>query len=386
MKRRRLLLSRLEVEQYLVELPPLPEERIGAALKYRLPALYPGSCESAHIDFVRNGVKGDRYVLFVVDEALLEAYRREAKGGELLSPTLIAKELSPRGPWTSVFWASAWASLDRFEDGALIASRRVRRSGGVAEDLSRLLPEGEREKCGKCASIFVSEEASGDMGALEGAGADLGIRECRILPLSRVLPDIRIPRALLFPLRPRVRKARYYALVALACLDLALACAFAYRSLRGLDAELSAVRDDYLRMQRRNGETLSLLDEIAANEGKYEKLLAAETPDMYEVVSSVAADTGSGCRILSLLVQEGEFSVEAEGPDALAALSKLELSGDFTSVKLHQSLPIAAGRERFTISGKLLLESPERALLGVSEGVRRGASESVRIEGRGSRR
>jgi hypothetical protein len=378
MKRKRILLSRLDVEQYLVELPPLSEEKVGTALKYRLPALYPGSIESAHIDFVRNGGKGNRYILFVVGEALLAAYRREAKGGELLSPTLVAKELSPRGPWTSVFWASAWASLDRFEGGALIASRRVRRSGEVAEDLSRLLSEGELEKCGKRASVFVSEDASGDEGALEGAGADLGMREFRILPLSSALPRLRMPRALLFPLRPRVRKARGYALVAIACLDLALACILAHRSLGGLDAELSALREDYLRLQRRNGETLRLLDEISASEGAYEKLLAEETPDMYAVISSVAAGMGPGCRILSLVVREGEFRVEAEGPDALAALSKLELSGDFAIVKLHQSLPIAAGRERFTISGKWLLESPERA--------RRGTSEGERTEGRGSRR
>ena len=131
-------------------------------------------------------------------------------------------------------------------------------------------------------------------------------------------------------------------------------------------------------MQRRNGETLRLVDEIAASEGKYEKLLAEEAPDMYAVVSSVAADTGPGSRILGLIVQEGEFRMEAEGPDALAALSKLELSGDFDSVKLHQSLPIAAGRERFTISGKWLVESPARSHPGVSG--------NARIEGRGSRR
>ena len=378
MKRKRILLSRLDVEQYLVELPPLPEEKVGAALKYRLPALYPGSIESARIDFVRNGGKGNRYILFVVDEARLAAYRRKAMGGELLSPTLVAKELSPRGPWTSVSWAGTWASLDRFEGGALIASRRVRRSGGVAEDLSRLLSESEGEKYGKSASVFVSEEASGDAGALEGAVADLGIREFRILPLSGLLPRLRIARVLLFPLRPRARKARGYALVALACLDLALSCILAHRSLGELDAELSAVKDGYLRMQRRNGETLRLVDEIAASEGKYEKLLAEEAPDMYAVVSSVAADTGPGSRILGLIVQEGEFRMEAEGPDALAALSKLELSGDFDSVKLHQSLPIAAGRERFTISGKWLVESPARSHPGVSE--------NARIEGRGSRR
>jgi len=38
-----LLVSRLDLEQYLLELPPMPEERVRAALAFRLGALYPGA-------------------------------------------------------------------------------------------------------------------------------------------------------------------------------------------------------------------------------------------------------------------------------------------------------------------------------------------------------
>jgi hypothetical protein len=344
------LLSRLEVEQYIVELPPMSEERAEAALRYRLDSLYPGDRETARIDYVRNGAKGRGYLLFAVEESALEACRAEAKGRALLSSSLVALELSPRGASSILFWTASWASLDLFESGALIESRRIPRGAAPEDDLRRLLPMQAGE--GRRTTLVLASDTEGDRALVEKALDELGVKDRRTLALADALSRVRLSRASVFPLRPRSRRARAFALAVGLCLDLLLAVLLAARYASGREAELARLREEYLRLQRKNGEALRLVDEIAAKERRYEILSADEVPDMYAAVASLASGAGRGCRILSLVFKEGDFRMEAEGVDALTSLAALEASGDFEAVKLHESSPGAGGLARFAISGR----------------------------------
>jgi hypothetical protein len=348
-----LLLSPLDVEQYLLELPPMSERQIAATLRFRLSALYPGDCKTARIDYVRNGGSRGSYAVFVMAEESLAAYRRAGGGKALVSQALMARELAPRGPWTCVSWTAQWAAIDRFKDRDLKESCRIARSGGARSDLSRLVMGLVEERIEK-ATVLVAVEALDEIKELGEACAELGLGagEPRILPLAEAMGRIRVSRAVLFPPRPRARKARGYLLAALASADILLAGGLASRYVGALEAERGTLQARYLAMQRQNGASLRLIEELRAKEKKYKELAATEAPDMYALVAAIATNIGEGSRIIGLVVKEGNFQLEAEGHDALSALGALQGSGDFREVKLHQSVPGPSGIERYSLSGR----------------------------------
>lgn len=345
-----LLLSRLDVEQYRLELPPMPAGRVAAALRFRLGALYPGNGESARIDSVRNGIAGNGFLLFVMSDEALSSYRSAAGGLPLVSQCLIAADLAPRGPWSCVFWTREWASLDSFEEKKLTESQYIRRADDPPGDWLRLMQKSAATNRGELA-VLVADDASSDISALSVLGPESGASSFRVMPLAGVLHRIRRSRAVAFPIRPRIRRARRFALAALAGIDALLAAALLCRYAAALGAEEAVLRDRCLQMQRRNGTALRLVEEAAAKEEKYRSLVAGETPDTYAVIAGIAVRLGEGTRILSLVVKDGVFRMEAEGRDALATLALLEGSGDLQGLELHQSVPEKGGMERFSISG-----------------------------------
>jgi hypothetical protein len=364
LRRTAFLLSRLEVEQYLVELPPMSADRVASALGYRLSSLYPGERSGLRFDYLRNGGRAGSFLLFAADEAALAAIRAKAGGGPLVSPTLAAAELAPKGPWACLIWAAAWASLDFFIDGALVDSRRIARGTGVPDDLSSLLAmsgRGVAEAAGARMEALVADEALGERETLERSLSALGLPGIRAVPLSDAMPRVRRSKSEVFPLGRRRRRARRLAVLAAACLDLALAGLLAIRALGAAEAELALAKADCLALQRRNGEALRLVEEAEAKEKRCESLAAEELPDMYAVVASLAAGVGAGAgkglRMRGLVVTEGAFRLEAEGPDALAALASLEASGDFESAALHESRPLPGGGESFSMSGRYRREA-----------------------------
>jgi hypothetical protein len=345
-----LLVSRLELEQYLLELPPLPEKRLKPALEYRLGALYPGALDSARIDYLRNKSRGNAFILFVMSEDALAAHRRSAGSLPLVSPTLIAAGMAPRGEWNCVFWTRGWASLDRFDDRKLAESLVVGRSGEIRDDWSRLMRKRGAADPG-AATVLVTEDAAEDSPSLEALLSEEGFTSLKLLPLARILARIRLSDALLFPQRPRIRKRRRFAIAALAILDALSALALAIGYARSLEEEGASLKESYLRMQGQNGAALLLTEEAEAKEEKYRALIALKPPDGYELISSIATGAGEGTRILSLALKDGGFEMEAEGRDALATLALLEASPRLGGIKLRRSLRAESGLERFSISG-----------------------------------
>ena len=345
-----LLVSRLDLEQYLLELPPMPEERVRAALAFRLGALYPGAADTASIDFARNRGGGNSFLLFVMDDEALAAYRGAAGDLPLVSQSLLAADMAPRGEWSCVFWTAAWASLDRFEDGRLTESIVIVRAGEPMRDWSNLMRKRTAAGHGD-ATVLVSDDASADSAFLEALGSEGGCASLSVLPLAAVLPRVRLSASTVFPIRPRSRRRRRFALAALSCLDALLALALAYRYSGALEEEEAALKARYLSMQMRNGAALRLSEETDAKEKKYDSLIAGDPPDMYAVIAGIATRSGEGTRILSLVLEGGAFEMEAEGRDALAALARLEETEGLKGIKLRQSVPMRGGIERFSISG-----------------------------------
>jgi len=361
-RRPAVLLSRLDAEQWVVELPPMRRDRAASAIRFRVASLHPRASESLKIDFVPNGRKPGSYLVFAAEASVIAAAGAKADGLPILSPTLLAAELSPAGPWSCLFWDARWASLDHFLDGVLVETRRIMRGGDAPRDLRKLVGTAGIE--GPVDGVAVDGEVAGrgtgsaggepdaSLAELGAAFAEVGVKPGRLCRLEDLLPRVRAGRAAVFPRSPRSRSLRRRALAALVGFDLLLALALAARIQGSLDRELEETRKLYLGLQREHGGALRLADEAAAAERRYAELAAARTPDMYYLVEAVAANVGPGAGIRSLVVSEGEFRAEAEGPSALSCLSALESSGAFASVRLGQAQPSPGGAERFSLSGR----------------------------------
>jgi hypothetical protein len=191
-----------------------------------------------------------------------------------------------------------------------------------------------------------------DLASLEAHCAEEGSASSRVLPLAKVLTRVRLRSALLFPVRPRIRKRRRVAVAALACVDALSALALAFGYLHGLEGEKNALAGAYLRMQRQNGAALRLSEEAEAKEKKFLELAADTPPDTYALIAGIATRLGEGTRILSLVLKDGSFEMEAEGGDALATLALLEGTSKLGGLVLRRSLAEKNGLERFFISGK----------------------------------
>jgi hypothetical protein len=72
----------------------------------------------------------------------------------------------------------------------------------------------------------------------------------------------------------------------------------------------------------------------------------------YEIISQIR-NCLSGTWIKSLVIQDRNFTIEAEGTDSIGALQSLQASGYFSGLTVHHAQPSNNSGEQFTISGRV---------------------------------
>lgn len=344
-----LLVSRLDCEQYIVDLPPMSERQVEEALRYRVPALYPGKPGEAAIDHEANGSSSGSFLLFVMPARILESYR--AAGLPLVSSVLLERKLAGRADRAFMLWTSDWVSYDRFSKGVLLESACVRRSGDVEADLGALLA-----RLGAPSSVPVEVLAVDQaMAGLSDVTRLLEARGCADsvqISLSAAIAAVPSGSARIFPDAPRRQGRAGLALkllVAANVLALVL-CLVRYGDARS--GSLAAAKREYDEALAKKGAALRLEEETAAMRKRYEALVSDRAPAMYDIISELAFALGDDTKIVDLLVKDGDFQLEARGRDALAALARLERAPHLVEVRLRQAVPDGGGGERFSLSGR----------------------------------
>lgn len=349
-----LVLSRLEYQVLVIETPPLREDRLDAALPYRLRALYPGSPESSAIDHRLNGPEVRERLVFACDAGVVTANRGLAPRLPLLASSLLLRQAARRGSWTGLFWTASWAELLRFSGRKMLSSVALEREGEAALDLERLFslapPEG-------CLVAAVTQDAEAERPSLERAAKTLYPGERVIGDLASILPSPRLAEAEIFPRNGKGRgKGLRILLGLLLAVDLSLVATLPLRWAGLAEGELAALKTSYEATKALRGEEATRLAELHDLETKLGELRAERPPDAYELIADIVACLGSSDRIRSLVIQDRDFRLEAEGPDALAVLGRLDASKRFESAALLQSVPLnpggSPGRERYSISGR----------------------------------
>ncbi len=352
------LLPRTEFETFVLEVPPLDARELDAAIPQRIRALYPGNRDSTLIDHRKNGNDDTSRIVFVASRTAVEEYRRRCGKSRLVAVSLLLSQGAPvPGPWTAVFWTRTWYERCSFSGRRLISTERRERSGDLRTDLSRdVLPLASA--CGP-AFLILSAEAANDRGLVDSINECVG-ESLRVKTIESFIPRPDFGASELFPRGgKRVRNPGPTAIRALVLCDLFLVWFAFERYAAFKEARLAAVKDRYVEAREENGERAENLAELKRWEERLADLKAARGTDSYALIAELASGMGENVLIKSLTIQGADFSLEAEGDDALGALSRLERSGRFADVQLHHSIPMDGIRgERFSLSGRFNNDRP----------------------------
>ncbi len=340
-----LLMSRLDFEVRVLDIPPVPERDIEGLIGLRLRSVYPGNPRDTAFDYriVSRGA-GGRAVVFVCRRSTVEAYRGAAGRRPLLLPYLLVSHLAPKkGGFRVWVWAGRWAEHLVFDDGALVSStvRRLARgkSFELAREEERLKPE---ERTGRLLVVArqdqlpsLSNPGGADVVALESVGlprrfAD-GIFAGR---RARALPG------------PAVR------LTLLAAAVIVLGLAAFFRLVRAEEAYDGRLRAFAGSLQKSNQAVLAVRKEAEDLAARAARLSAGQPRDAYQLLSDLSAVLGDNVRLRTLTLSEDSFQLQAVGENPLKLMEAFASRPSFSGMRLSQVVPDPrTGMELFSISG-----------------------------------
>jgi hypothetical protein len=340
-----LLMSRLDVELRVLEVPPVPKKDLEGLIRLRLRSVYPGNPRETAFDYrlVRHG-KTRRAVVFVSQKATVEAYRAAAERRPLVLPyQLISARVPRRGQFRAWFCHEKWAELLVYRDGMLVSSTVRRRTRGKRFDLET--EEGRLPAESRTAPFIVvapAEELE-RMASIEGAV---------YLPLESAHAGHGRPDSL-FP--PAGRKTFLPAAVRTGLLSaavLVLGLLLLFKYVRQAENRSGCLADLADSLEKGNRESLALQQELDALLAERERLDAEKPRDLYLLLSELSGVLGDAARIRSITVRDDGFQLDATGNNPLRLMEGFKARGAFSDMKLSQVVPDADSlRERFSISG-----------------------------------
>jgi len=340
-----LLMSRLDFEVRVLEIPPVSDREIETLIGLRLRSVYPGNPRDTAFDFrvVRQGGV-NRAVVFIARRATVDAYREAGGRRALLLPYLLLWRRAPRrGDFRAWVWNGTWAEHLVFHDGVLTSSTVRRLARGrrfdLAHEESRLKP-GER--VGRLVVVARAAEAEG-MERLDGV---------TFTPFESLLGRRRSIDGIFGP-RKRKRDlppASRIAVLAAALLLLGLLLFFkVVRSTESYDARLRAFAAG---LQKSNQQVLAVEKEIDELQAQRARLDAEQPRDLYLLLSELSAVLGDNARIRTLSVRDDTFQIDASGVNPLKLMEGFASRPSFSGMKLSQVVPDPrTGRELFSFSG-----------------------------------
>lgn len=353
------LVSSGELHTYVLDLPPLPRSKIPGAIGARLRILHPGDPDDAGIDFHRNAASPLSYLVFVAERSVAERYA--GMGSTAIPPVSVFASFAEKGtaPGIALFWADGWIEAAWMEGHRVAAVESAPESPAAGETLRGLWASlfensrpGDRNPSSVPVKLFYLPDRSPPLPLMEEALAAAGVSGVTAIALDAAGIGRLKREYSLFSTPPRRGKILKRAAVALAAVNLLLA---AWTTHRIADAEerrgaalkeaYETEREAYAAAEEKRVELRALMEEYALAAGK-------RGGTGYGTIAEIAGCLGDGGRIKSLSVRSGAFSVEAEGPDALAVFSRFGESAAFEGVKLQNVLPASSGGDSFTVSGR----------------------------------
>jgi hypothetical protein len=353
-----LMMSRVDFEIKVIELPKIPDSEIDGFLKYRIRSLYPGRPAETVFDYRILGKRKKKLaVLVITRRETLDAYRSLPGGERLFVPFNLmypfAEELRDRSALL-VFWHSSGAEYYEF-GGEEAQSGLIKRSGRTAKDLSRLRKLIEEKAGADRRVIFCPpdecEELARALEPLQEDGTRIEIR-----PLAEALGKLGRRDSFLF-VEKKERKLPPPGLRIQALLFLVLV-------LGALLLRRDAVRQENYRaelserlraIEAETAEVVRLEQEVSALQERVEQLRARTPVDHYRLLSELTEVFGGRAEIRSLILEKDYFQLEAVGRDPLSLMEEFKAAPLFQEVRLLNIVPVRGadtGLELFKITGR----------------------------------
>jgi len=329
-----IIVSPLEVRQYLLDLPPLKEAYRREAVVYALRTLYPGTQDSTVFDY---RYTREKTVGIAVSSLRLEKYWSYNK--PLVSSALVAAQTEKDA--VVICAAESWTELQVIRRGVPVL----------------LMCAGQPDSTGKDSiGTVLNDPAYADLpvhiytlpdAPLGNIDAHERCRTAEKKPFSTLLTPAVVSKCTVFHQQktgPGFGKIfSVSALLLLAVIpgtvDIRL-----YRRTQDMAEKLKAVKNEYEQKRAAAGIRGTKTETPVQHINTQLPLNVI----LYEI--HCAADN---IRLDSITINGSSFKFEAENAQALAVLEKLRESPFFEDVTLYQAVPLETGGERFIISGKI---------------------------------
>jgi hypothetical protein len=339
---------------YLLELPDMKDSLLEGEIRKRLKALYPGAPENTELDYAlfRRGSKtaSRTAAVYAGSRETCEAYRG-LKRPLIPGTALMRAGMDRAGIKTGlcVIAAAEWIEAAYFEESQILRCESCPASaealppgfaasfmdGGKTGPAEALLinagaPEERQEQTEKALRQIFGRVSAADIEKLPPGG------RLKNLGIFRDSPS------------PALRNGGTVTLLFLSALSLLL-------SLRGVAAQ---TRLELSRLERQERDERQTRDRAAALEKEIAAMLAEgeagerlEGIDPYELIDGIRSCLSGGW-IHSLVIQDGNFDLEAEGADAIGVWEALQRSGRFSDLSLRRASGSPVSGDRFALSGK----------------------------------
>jgi hypothetical protein len=353
---RAFLVSPLEIPVYLLDLPDLKDELLEGEIRNRLKALYPGAPENTELDYAlfRRGKKTAprTAAVYAGSRQICETYRR-LKRPLIPGTALMRIGMDRAGLKTAlcVIATAEWVETAVFEESRILrcGSCPASSEGLPVSFAASFINSG---KTGPAEALFIRAGSTDEQNEkieklllqFFGRVAALNIEKIAAKGRLKSLGIFNDSRARSLARRKRSAAA----LLLLSGVSLLL-------SLRGAAEQ---TRLELSQIERQEQERRETLDRAKALESEIAAILAnrgAEDQhtriDPYGVIAGIRSCLSGGW-IRSLVIQGGNFDLEAEGADSIGVLQSLQGSGHFGDLSLRRSSRSPVSGDQFAISGK----------------------------------
>lgn len=340
-----LLMSRLDFDVRVLDIPPVPDKEVAGLIKLKLRSVYPGNPQDTAFDFhvVRRG-SVRRAIVFVSRKKTVDAYREAAGRRPLVLPyQLILSRVPKRGVFRAWILQGKCAELLVFRDSILVCSivkRLVRGKRFELRTEEDSVPEDLRSSA---VVVAAPSEQLAQMGKQDGAA---------YLPLETLHLGRRKPEGLFRPEQNRAFPDHRIRLVILAAAAVVLGFLLLFKYVGSVETRadrLSRLADS---LERSNQKTLDAERDTDVLRVERARLESLSTSDLYLLLSELSLVIGQRARIVGMSVRDESFQVDAVGSNPLELMEDFKKKEIFTDIKLSQVVPDdTAGRERFSVTG-----------------------------------
>ena len=341
-----ILLSRLEFDVRIMEIPRISERHLDGLIRYRLRTVYPGNPVETVFDY-RIETSGSRreVVVFVSHQATLEKYRSAAAGKPLLLPySLIRTVGKTRKDCGVLFCHPEWTELSVFRSGLLVSCALVERE-------EEAVPESVCQGARDLPIVIIS--AGKDFSCFADAGSPwknqrvsrLGYRDLAALhrrPEGVFREGRKSNPFLTQPVR----------ITGLSCGVVVLAALLLFKQAWQAEAAYAEAKETLSRLEMQSRAVLGLQKDVETLSARLAGMQAHRPLDVWLFLSELSRVLGGDARIRSLEVKGDAFRVEALGSNPLRLMETFRGNPFFSDLELSQVVPDArTGKERFSFSG-----------------------------------